>query len=177
MEDVWNQMLDRLSGNIIRQTPHIAATIVSGTTSDLKNLWKQFGPERRPVDKRLGIFHARLMGSIHRIIDLEKEFQNFPKTLADLMSSIKVGLPVRWAKYQKLVDFRLLVPTDMGLATHVITSVPVLASIDGHLQNGANGTVDFSGATLLSVKLSSEVRSPLPFAPNGQYIGAGNFSN
>ena len=174
MEDVWNQMLDRLSGNIIRQTPHIAATIVSGTTSDLKNLWKQFGPERRPVDKRLGIFHARLMGSIHRIIDLEKEFQNFPKSLADLMSSIKVGLPIRWAKYHKLVDFRLLVPTDMGLATHVITSVPVLASIDGHLQNGANGSVDFSGATLLSVKLSSEVRSPLPFAPNGQYIGAGN---
>jgi len=53
---------------------------------------------------------------------LERLAQSLPKAAVDAAAAVRAsasGLAVDWSAYLKMVDVRLTVPTDLGLATQV----------------------------------------------------------
>ena len=51
----------------------------------LKGIWDELNVAARPADKRTGLLHINLMGSINRFINLAKLEDQIPKYMANMM--------------------------------------------------------------------------------------------
>jgi hypothetical protein len=113
------------------------------------------------------------MGSINRFYDMEKLPEIIPGLLAQAMKvqSGGVGYEVAITKYRMLAEYNVKFPTEMGLPLRFLSTLPIIASLQGTLKADGQNGIKSDVAAELSWKLASELRVELPF--NGNYIATG----
>ena len=75
MADVWQTIFGKIYGSN-KSGEKMAA---------LKGIWDELNVAARPADKRTGLLHINLMGSINRFINLAKLEDQIPKYMANMM--------------------------------------------------------------------------------------------
>lgn len=74
MSDVWQNVWDKI---------YLGSTTSKGDNIEkLKAIWDELNVTPRPADKRAGLLHFNLMGSINRFIDLEELGKSIPALFA-----------------------------------------------------------------------------------------------
>ena len=76
MADVWQNIFGKIYGSTSKSGEKMAA---------LKGIWDELNVAGRPADKRAGLLHISLMGSINRFINLAKLEEEIPKYMANIM--------------------------------------------------------------------------------------------
>lgn len=166
MSDLWQNIGGLLSGQRSRTT-------FKTPTSDwnLNQIWEELKIERRPSDKRTGLLHINLLGSINRVIDLEQLAKSIPSWMSKATKLQTVGVDVSATKYRMLADYKMQIPTEMGLPLLLRFTVPMIVSAQGVINYERQSTIRSDISAELAWKLKSELRVLLPF--NGNYVATG----
>ena len=127
----------------------------------------------RPADKRAGLLHLNLQGSVNRAFNLENLDQLIPTYLAKMMRPNE-PLDVSVTKFRLLSEFIVRLPNELGLPMRYYFGVPVLVSLQGVIRGDGSGFKS-EMAVELSRKVTSELRVELP--ASGHYIATGADSN
>ena len=106
MGEVWENVFGKLYGGMYAtgsrgQQWNVRAR---GNSDNLVNsVWEDLSVSSRPNDKRVGLLHINLMGSINRFYDMEKLPEIIPGLMAQAMKvqSGGVGYEVAITKYRK----------------------------------------------------------------------------
>ena len=169
MGDIWQNIFGKLYG---RMSPKYESSSRSHESiGNLKGIWDELNATPRPADKRAGLLHINLMGSINRFINLEKFEESIPSFLAEAMKYQNMPYEVSVTKYRMLAEYNVRFPTELGLPMRFLATLPILVSMQGALKGDGQGGIKSDVAAELSWKLTSEIRVEIPF--NGNYIATG----
>lgn len=174
---IWNYNMEELYGKLYQQwtgekpdLPITRGNRAAPAGPQLSELFEQLKPTTKPEDKRTAILHANLMGSMHKMVDIEELIEMAPQYLDELMTG--ADTPVSWLKFGNLVNFDLEFPNELGLTTHFVVHVPVLASVQGSFKlDKSTRSVETNAVARFNMKLTSKVRTAFPW--NTKYIGSG----
>lgn len=165
MSDVWQNVWEKI---------YLGSTTSKGDNIEkLKAIWDELNVTPRPADKRAGLLHFNLMGSINRFIDLEKLGKSIPALLASIAKWKYQNKPyeVSVSKYRMLAEYNVRFPTELGLPMRFLATLPLLMSAQGSLKGDGKGGMKSCINAEFSLKLSSEIRVDIPF--NGKFIATG----
>ena len=144
---------------------------------DLNDLWSQLKTKRRPADKRTAFVHFNLMDSMHRVYDLTQIINSLPQLwqvklikAAGAEASVK---NVSVFRFHNLMEVNLQFPNELGFPTRLLAQMPLMISAQGKYSADLSiGSFETDTVTRLSFKLSSQVRTELPFT-DSHHIAAG----
>ena len=165
MSEVWQNIFGKLYGRLSYSKDR------ESMVGELRGIWEELNASPRPADKRAGLLHIKLMGSINRFFNLEKLEQIVPTVLAEAMKYQNMPYEVSVTKYRMLAEYNVRYPTEMGLPMRFLANLPILVSLQGSLKGDGFSGIKSDIASELSWKLTSEMRVEIPF--NGNYVAAG----
>ena len=132
MADVWQNILGKMYGSTSKSGEKMAA---------LKGIWDELNVAGRPADKRAGLLHISLMGSINRFINLAKLEEEIPKYMANIMKHKNAPYEVSVTKYRMLGEYNVRYATDLGLPMRYLFTLPILASMQGNIKSDGHGGI------------------------------------
>ncbi|KAI9554120.1 hypothetical protein GHT06_019392 [Daphnia sinensis] len=163
MSDIWQSVWDKIYLG--------SMTLKEDNIEKLKAIWDELNATHRPADKRAGLLHFSLMGSLNRFIDLEKLGKSIPALLASITKFENKPYEVSVSKYRMLAEYNVRFPTELGLPMRFLATLPLLMSVQGNLKSDGKGGIKSCINAEFSLKLSSEIRVDIPF--NGKFIATG----
>ncbi len=139
----------------------------------IKGIWEQLKTSAKPGDKRAGLLHINLLGSINRFVNLESLEEEIPKFMAQTMKNneSKKPLEVNMIKYRMLGEYNVRFATDLGLPMRYMFTLPLLSSIFGTVSTDGKLGLTSDLTTEISWKITGEVRVDIPFS--GNHIATG----
>ena len=171
MGDIWQNIFGKLYGNMHATSTWSSGVHGHGSSNIVKNVWDELKVSPRESDKRVGLLHINLMGSIDRFFDLEKLPEILPGLMAEALKYQTKPYEVNFTKYRMLAEYNVKIPTEMGLPMRFLAHLPIIASLQGALKGDGQGGLKSDVSAELSWKLHSEIRVELPFS--GNYIATG----
>jgi len=164
MGDVWSSIYDKLFG----ETPERATSGKARENVEfLRTVWQFLKATGRPADKRAGLLHLSLQGSINRAFNLEELDQLIPTFMAKMMRANE-PLEVSVTKYRALSEFIVRLPNELGLPMQYYLGVPLIVSLQGIVRGDGSGF-----KSELAVELSRKVTSELRVELAGHYVATG----
>lgn len=98
MSDLWKNLIGKLYGSVNpRQS---AARAGADSVRKLAGIWEELNPTPKPADKRAGLLHINLLGSVNRFIDLERIEEMIPRLMAQAALYKNTPLEVSVTKYR-----------------------------------------------------------------------------
>ncbi|XP_057375632.1 vitellogenin-2-like [Daphnia carinata] len=171
MSEVWQNIFGKLFGRLTNKYESMSSHRAGEKGEKLRGIWDELNATPRPADKRAGLLHINLMGSINRFINLEKFEESIPTFMAEAMKYQNMPYEVSVTKYRMLAEYNIRFPTELGLPMRFLATLPILVSMQGNLKGDGKGGIKSDVSAELSWKLSSEIRVEIPF--NGNYIATG----
>lgn len=105
MGEVWQNIFEKLYGNMRATGSPRSGFARTGLNSgnNLKSIWEELDVAHRPSDKRVGLIHLNLMGSVNRFFDLEKLPGILPGLMSEFIKAQSTNNPfeVDFTKYRK----------------------------------------------------------------------------
>ncbi len=161
MGDLWRSVFTKLSG----------ASWTEKKGDSITNIWNQLKVSAKPSDKRAGLLHIDLFGSIQRFVNLESLEEEIPKFLADSLKYQKVPYEINLTKYRMLGEYNVRFANELGLPMRYLFTLPLITSTQGTLQGDEHGHIKYDVSAEVSWKITGEIRVDLPFT--GNYIATG----
>ena len=171
MGDIWQSIFSKFYGRLQSKYEWMSPMKARESLTNLKSIWDELNATPRPADKRAGLLHVNLMGSINRFFNLEKLEQWIPEWMAEAMKYQTTPYEVSVTKYRNLAQYNVRYPTELGLPMRFLAQLPILVSMQGNIKGDGKGGLRTDIAAEFSWKLSTELRVELPF--NGNYIATG----
>ena len=171
MADVWQNIAGKLYGRLSPRYDARSTARARENANHMNSIWDELNATPRPADKRAGLLHINLMGSINRFINLEKFEESIPSFLAEAMKYQNMPYEVSVTKYRMLGEYNVRFPTDLGFPMRYLFTLPMLVSMQGTLKGDGQGGIKSDIVAEWSWKLCAELRVDIPF--NGNYIATG----
>jgi hypothetical protein len=171
MSEVWQNIFGKLFGRLTNKYESASSGKARESIGNMKGIWDELNATARPADKRAGLLHINLMGSVNRFINLEKFEESIPAMMTEAMKYQNKPYEVSVTKYRMLAEYNVRFPTMLGFPMRFLATLPILVSMQGNMKGDGKGGIQSDVAAELSWKLSSEIRVELPF--NGNYIASG----
>ncbi len=171
MADLWQNLFSKFYGKISTKYDAMWSEKKGDKKEDvIKGIWEKLKAATKPGDKRAGLMHINLLGSVNRFINLESLEEEIPKFMAETMKNneAKKPLEVNMIKYRMLGEYNVRFATDLGLPMRYTFTLPMLTSIFGTVNTDGKHGLTSELAAELSWKMTGEVRVEIPF--NGNYI-------
>ena len=168
MSEVWQNIFGKLFGRLTNKYESASSGRARESIGNMKGIWDELNATSRPADKRAGLLHINLMGSVNRFINLEKFEESIPALMTEAIKYQSKPYEVSVTKYRMLAEYNVRFPTMLGFPMRFLATLPILVSMQGNMKGDGKGGINSDVAAELSWKLSSEIRVELPF--NGNYI-------
>lgn len=171
MSEVWQNIFGKLFGRLSNKYETMSSRKAGEKVENLRGIWEELNATPRPADKRAGLLHINLMGSVNRFFNLEKLEESIPSLISEAMKYQNKPYEVSVTKYRMLAEYNARFPTELGLPMRFLATLPILVSMQGNMKGDGKGGIKSDVSAELSWKLSSEIRVEIPF--NGNYIASG----
>ena len=174
---IWNYNMNEVYAKLYKdwsgEKPELPVNRANRATPagpQLSELFEQLKPMTKPEDKRTAVLHATLMGSMHKMVNIEEFIEMVPRYLEESMKG--TDTPVSMLKFGNLVKFDLEFPNALGLTTHFLVHVPVLASAQGSVKmDKATRSIETNVVARVAMKMTSKVKTLFPW--NTKFIASG----
>ena len=164
MDDVYSKLY-QTGDESAKRTP--TNRRANRSVPELKELLDQLNATPVLEDKRTAVLFAQLMGSMHRVIDVEELIEKASdKSKMDGVSAVNL------LRFANLVTVEVELPNELGLTSHFLVQAPLLASVQGNIKmDTTNWSMEWNGVARMAMKLTSQIRTHFPWSTS--YIAGG----
>ena len=169
MMDLWQNLFSKFYKGVPVKYDAMWSELKGSKKGDvISGIWEQLKAMAKPGDKRAGLLHINLLGSINRFVNLESLEEEIPKFMAETMKNheAKKPLEVNMIKYRMLGEYNVRFATDLGLPLRYTFTLPILSSIFGTINSDGKHGMTSELAAELSWKVTGEIRVEIPFNGN-----------
>ena len=174
MMDLWQNLFSKFYKGVPVKYDAMWSELKGSKKGDvISGIWEQLKAMAKPGDKRAGLLHINLLGSINRFVNLESLEEEIPKFMAETMKNheSKKPLEVNMIKYRMLGEYTVRFATDLGLPMRYMFTLPLLSSIFGSVNTDGKHGLTSDLTTELSWKITGEIRVDIPYS--GNHIATG----
>lgn len=167
MADVWAKLASKLFGRISPKYSALWTESMSGVKEEsLTKIWDELKATPKPADKRAGILHISVLGSIDRFINLEKLDELVPQLMADAMKKPSAPFDCGITKYRMLDEYSVHFASELGLPVRYLFTFPLFFSIQGVLKSDGKMHLKSVMRAEISWKMAGQVRVDIPSSSN-----------